>query len=82
MKGQGRNDDATERSKNGPGKFIASKVRASIAPTSQIAVNASLLSNAHATTQSHLANTSNAIAPVSAIGLSDTSKLSEKEIQV
>ena len=82
MKGQGRNDDATERSKNGPGKFIASKVRASIAPTSQIAVNASLLSTAQPTAQSYTANTSNAIAPISAIGLSETSKLTEKEIQV
>ena len=82
MKGQGRNDDATERSKNGPGKFIASKVRASIAPTSQIVVNASLLSNAQTTAQPYTANTTNAIAPISSIGLSETTKLSEKEIQV
>ena len=71
MKGQGLANDTTERSKNGPGKFIASKVRASSATAVTAALGQSS-SNQPATNN----------VPISSIGLSETSKLSEKDIQV
>jgi hypothetical protein len=70
MKGQGLANEPT--SKNGPGKFIAQKVRAS----SQAAVTAALATNLSANQP-----TTNNV-PISSIGLSETSKLSEKDIQV
>ena len=72
MKGQGLANDTTERSKNGPGKFIASKVRAS----SQAALTAAIGQSSN--TQQTATNN----VPISSIGLSETSKLSEKDIQV
>ena len=74
MKGQGLANDTTERSKNGPGKFIASKVRQS----SQAAVGIGALgqSSAQATSNTQLQ------IPISSIGLSEANKLSEKDIQV
>ena len=72
MKGQGLANDTTERSKNGPGKFIASKVRAS----SQAALTAAIGQSSD--TQQTATNN----VPISSIGLSETSKLSEKDIQV
>ena len=76
MKGQGRNDDA--KSRNGPGNFIAAKVRAS----SQVAVHATFSSNIQASVGQNTANATNTTAPISSIGLSEISKLSEKEVQV
>ena len=73
MKGQGLANDTTERSKNGPGKFIASKVRAS----SQAALATAAIGQSSNT---HQTGTNNV--PISSIGLSETSKLSEKDIQV
>ena len=74
MKGQGLANDTTERSKNGPGKFVASKVKAS----SQAAVTAAVGPGQSSATQQPASNN----VPISSIGLSENSKLSEKDIQV
>ena len=78
MKGQGRNDEAGIRSTNGPGKFIASKVRA----TSQVAVHASLVSNIQASAASTTLAATNNTNTKAAIVVNENSKLSEKDIQV
>ena len=72
MKGQGLASDTTDRSKNGPGKFIASKVR----QASSAAVHAGI---GQASAQ---ATSNTAVMPISSIGLSEANKLSEKDIQV
>ena len=72
MKGQGLANDTTERSKNGPGKFVANKVRAS----SNAAVAAVTTAGSKVTPPA----TNNV--PISSIGLTENSKLSEKDIQV
>lgn len=67
MKGQGKHDDVSERSKNGPGKFVASKVRA--AHASMASQGACGGSNPPT------------LAGVSSIGLTDGGKLTDKDIQ-
>ena len=73
MKGQGLSD-TTERSKNGPGKFVASKIRQS----SQVPI----LSCATLGKPSEPAPSTNTVLPISSIGLSEANKLSEKDVQV
>lgn len=79
MKGQGRNEDLSERSKNGPGKFVASKVRTAHASLASHASNMPVSGTCGAGTG---AGTGAFAGGISSIALSENNRLTEREVQV